>query len=60
MPLFMDVHHMDGGVSASDVAGAHQKDVETHRGLLRIAVPVFISIAILIRVPLTKITDEQH
>lgn len=29
MPLFMDVHHMDGGVSASDVAGAHQKDVET-------------------------------
>jgi len=29
MPLYMDVHHMDGGVSASDVAGAHQKDVET-------------------------------
>ena len=29
MPLFMDVHHMDGGVSASDVAGAHAKDVET-------------------------------
>ena len=29
MGLFMDVHHMDGGVSASDVAGAHQKDVET-------------------------------
>jgi hypothetical protein len=25
----MDVHHMEGGVSASDVAGAHQKDVET-------------------------------
>ena len=29
MPLYMDVHHMEGGVSASDVAGAHQKDVET-------------------------------
>ena len=29
MPLFMDVHHMDGGVSATDVAGAHAKDVET-------------------------------
>jgi hypothetical protein len=28
MPLYMDVHHMDGGVSAADVAGAHQKDVE--------------------------------
>jgi hypothetical protein len=31
MALFMDVHHMDGGVSASDVAGAHQKDVETQK-----------------------------
>ena len=29
MGLFMDVHHMDGGVTAEDVAGAHQKDVET-------------------------------
>ena len=29
MPLFMDVHNMEGGVSASDVAGAHAKDVET-------------------------------
>ncbi len=29
MPLFMDVHHMEGGVSAADVAGAHQKDLET-------------------------------
>ena len=29
MPLFMDVHNMDGGVSASDVAKAHQADVET-------------------------------
>lgn len=29
MPLFMDVHTMEGGVSATDVAGAHQKDLET-------------------------------
>jgi hypothetical protein len=29
MPKYMDVHHMEGGVSASDVAAAHQKDVET-------------------------------
>ena len=29
MPLFMDVHNMDGGVSASDVAKAHQADVDT-------------------------------
>ena len=29
MPLFMDVHNMDGGVSAADVAGAHAADVET-------------------------------
>jgi hypothetical protein len=29
LPLFMDVHNMEGGVSASEVAGAHQKDVET-------------------------------
>lgn len=29
MPLFMDVHHMEGGVAAADVAGAHQKDLET-------------------------------
>ena len=29
MPLYMDVHHMDGGVSAEDVAAAHAKDVET-------------------------------
>lgn len=28
MPLFMDVHTLAGGVSASDVAGAHQKDLE--------------------------------
>jgi hypothetical protein len=29
MPLFMDVHHMDGEVSAKDVAEAHQKDMQT-------------------------------
>lgn len=29
MPLYMDVHHMDGGVSAGDVAKAHQADLET-------------------------------
>jgi peptidyl-tRNA hydrolase len=26
--LFMDVHNMEGGVSASDVADAHAKDLE--------------------------------
>lgn len=29
MPLFMDVHNIEGGVGAADVAGAHQKDLET-------------------------------
>lgn len=29
MALFMDVHTIDGGVSAADVAGAHVKDLET-------------------------------
>lgn len=29
MPLFMDVHTIAGGISARDVAGAHQKDLET-------------------------------
>ena len=29
MPLFLDVHTIEGGVSAADVAGAHQADVET-------------------------------
>lgn len=29
MPLFMDVHTIEGGVSANDVAGAHRKDLET-------------------------------
>lgn len=28
MPWYMDIHHMDGSVSASDVAGAHQQDLE--------------------------------
>ena len=27
MALFMDVHHMSGGVSADDVAKAHQADL---------------------------------
>ena len=31
MPLYMDVHTMEGGVSATDVAGAHQKDVSVQR-----------------------------
>lgn len=29
MALFMDVHNMSGGVSADDVAQAHQADLET-------------------------------
>jgi hypothetical protein len=29
MPLYMDVHNMEGGVSAADVAKAHAADVET-------------------------------
>jgi hypothetical protein len=29
MPLYMDVHNLDGGVAAKDVAEAHQKDLET-------------------------------
>lgn len=29
MALFMDVHTIDGGVSASNVAEAHRKDLET-------------------------------
>ena len=27
--LFMDVHSIDGGVTASDVAGAHEADLAT-------------------------------
>jgi hypothetical protein len=29
MPLYMDVHRSVNGASAQDVAGAHQKDLET-------------------------------
>lgn len=29
MPLFMDVHTIEGGVSASDVATAHRADLDT-------------------------------
>ncbi|MGH2693565.1 MAG: nickel-binding protein [Actinomycetota bacterium] len=29
MPLYMDVHHMEGGVAPEDVAKAHMADVET-------------------------------
>lgn len=29
MPLYMDMHTIEGGVSADDVAGAHMKDLET-------------------------------
>jgi hypothetical protein len=28
MPLYMDVHNIEGGVSATDVAGAHMKDLQ--------------------------------
>lgn len=31
MSLFMDVHSIEGGVSAADVAGAHLKDLETQQ-----------------------------
>ena len=29
MPLFMDVHHMDGNVDIADVAQAHMADLQT-------------------------------
>ena len=29
MPLFMDVHQLDGAVSADDVAKAHMADLQT-------------------------------
>lgn len=32
MPLFMDVHTIEGGVSADAVAEAHRKDLETQGG----------------------------
>ena len=28
MPLYLDVHNMNGAVSANDVAGAHVKDLQ--------------------------------
>ncbi len=28
MPLFMDVHHMEGGVAVGDVAQAHMADLQ--------------------------------
>jgi len=28
MPLFMDIHHIDGGVTAESVAGAHKMDLK--------------------------------
>lgn len=31
MPLYMDIHKIDGGVSADDVAEAHRKDVVTQQ-----------------------------
>jgi len=32
MPLYMDVHTIDGGVSATDVAEAHKADLQTQGG----------------------------
>ena len=29
MPLYMDVHHLDSGVSVDDVAKAHMADLQT-------------------------------
>ncbi|MBW3619067.1 MAG: DUF4242 domain-containing protein [Actinobacteria bacterium] len=29
MPMFMDVHNVEGGVSAADVADAHRADLAT-------------------------------
>ena len=29
MPLFMDVHNIEGGVTVEDVAGAHKADLAT-------------------------------
>jgi hypothetical protein len=31
VPLYMDIHRIDGGVSAADVAEAHRKDVATQK-----------------------------
>jgi hypothetical protein len=32
MPLFMDVHTIEGGVTADDVAAAHEADLATQEG----------------------------
>jgi hypothetical protein len=32
MPLFMDVHSIEGGVAIEDVAKAHMADLETQAG----------------------------
>ena len=32
MALFMDVHNIEGGVTADDVAGAHKADLATQQG----------------------------
>lgn len=32
MALFMDVHSIEGGVPAADVAAAHQADLATQKG----------------------------
>jgi hypothetical protein len=32
MPLYMDVHNIEGGVSIDDVAKAHMADLETQGG----------------------------
>jgi hypothetical protein len=32
MPLFLDIHHIDGGVGIDDVAKAHQADLATQGG----------------------------
>jgi hypothetical protein len=32
MPLYLDVHTIDGGVAAADVAQAHMADLQTQAG----------------------------
>ncbi len=32
MPLYMDVHHMEGGVAVGDVAKAHMADLQEQDG----------------------------
>jgi Nickel responsive protein SCO4226-like len=31
MPLYMDIHNLDDGTTAEDVAKAHAKDMETQK-----------------------------